>query len=160
MASEAVDRFAAEADDARARMTATIDEIQDRLNPRRMAGEALDRLTGGGLQLVGQASDAAKAHPLAIGAAAAAIGLAVLARRGLSNARVDLGDDLAGYSDYEDGYGYAEARLLHVEDRPPRKRRVEEAVTTNPVVSVLVGIAAGAVLGLIFPAAADEPNEI
>lgn len=156
MASEAVDRHAAEADDARARMTATIDEIQERLNPRRIASDAFDKLTGGGLQLAGQAADAARAHPLALGAAAAAVGLALLARRGLSNARVNLGDDLAGYSDYEDGYGYAEARLLDDDDAPRPRRRVEAAVEANPVVSVFAGLAAGALLGLIFPAVADE----
>jgi ElaB/YqjD/DUF883 family membrane-anchored ribosome-binding protein len=142
MGSEAVDRHAAEADEARARMTATIDEIQERLDPRRIA------------------SDAAKAHPLAMGAAAAAVGLALLARRGLSRARLDLGDDLASYSDYEDGYGYAEARLLDDEVRPRPKRRVDEAVDANPVISVIVGIAAGALLGLIFPPAEQDATEI
>lgn len=155
MPSEAMDRYAAEADDARARMTATLDEIQERLDPRRIASDTFDRLTGGGLQLASQARDAAKAHPLAIGAAVAAIGLALLTRRGLSRARLDLGDDLAGYSDYEDGYGYAEARLLADEPRAPRKRVVAESVEDNPVVSVLVGVAAGALLGLIFPAGDD-----
>lgn len=160
MGSEAVDRHAVEADEARARMTATIDEIQERLDPRRIATDAIDRLTGGGLQLVGQARDAAKAHPLAIGAAAAAVGLALLARRGLSRATLDLGDDLAGYSDYEDGYGYAEARLMDEEAAPRPKRRVDDAVEANPVISVIVGIAAGALLGLIFPAAEDDVTEI
>jgi ElaB/YqjD/DUF883 family membrane-anchored ribosome-binding protein len=154
MPSEAVDRYAAEADEARVRMTATLDEIQERLDPRRIASDAFDKLTGSGLQLVGQARDAAKAHPLAIGAAVAAVGLALLTRRGLSNAKLDLGDDLASYSDYEDGYGYAEARLLADEPRA-RKRVVAESVEDNPVVSVLVGVAAGALLGLIFPAGDD-----
>jgi ElaB/YqjD/DUF883 family membrane-anchored ribosome-binding protein len=165
MGSEAVDRYAAEADDARARMTATLDEIQERLDPRRIASEAFEKLTGGGLQLAGQARDAAKAHPLAIGAAAAAVGLALLARRGLSRARLDLGDSLGAYSDYEDGYGYAESRLLRDEDVPKSrpsapKRRVDEAVDANPVMSIIVGLAAGALLGLVFPAVSDDdaPN--
>lgn len=154
MPSEAVDRYAAEADEARVRMTATLDEIQERLDPRRIASDAFDKLTGGGLQLASQARDAAKAHPIAIGAAVAAVGLALLTRRGLSRATLDLGDDLAGYTDYEDGYGYAEARLLADEPRA-RRRVVAESVEDNPVVSVLVGIAAGALLGLIFPAGDD-----
>ena len=156
MPSEAVDRYAADADEARARMTATLDEIQERLDPRRIASDAFEKLTGGGVQLVGQARDAAKAHPLAMGAAAAAVGLALLARRGLSRARVDLGDDLGAYSDYEDGYGYTEARQLAETERPRRVPRVDDAVEANPLVSVVVGIAAGALLGLIFPAAAGE----
>lgn len=162
MPSEAVDRYAAEADEARTRMTATLDEIQERLDPRRIASDAFDKLTGGGVQLVSQARDAAKAHPLALGAAAAAVGLALLARRGLSRARVDLGDDLGAYSDYEDGYGYTEARLLpETEERRRRVPRVDDAVDANPLVSVVVGIAAGALLGLIFPAAAgDDVTEI
>jgi ElaB/YqjD/DUF883 family membrane-anchored ribosome-binding protein len=160
MGSEAVDRHAIEADEARARMTATIDEIQERLDPRRIAGDAIDKLTGGGLQLVGQARDAAKAHPLAMGAAAAAVGLALLARRGLSRATLNLGDDLASYSDYEDGYGYAEARLLDDDVRARPKRRVDDAVDANPVISVIVGIAAGALLGLIFPATEEDASEL
>ena len=156
MPSEAVDRYAAEADEARTRMTATLDEIQERLDPRRIASDAFDKLTGGGVQLVSQARDAAKAHPLAMGAAAAAVGLALLAKRGLSRARVDLGDDLGAYSDYEDGYGYTEARREPVMERPRRVPRVDDAVDSNPLVSVVVGIAAGALLGLIFPATAGE----
>jgi ElaB/YqjD/DUF883 family membrane-anchored ribosome-binding protein len=161
MASEAVDRYAAEADEARARMTATLDEIQERLDPRRIASDAFDKITGGGLQLAGQARDAAKSHPLAMGAAAAAVGLALLARRGLSRARVDLGDDLGAYSDYEDGYGYTEDRRTAETERVRRVPRVDDAVDANPLVSVVVGIAAGALLGLIFPAAAgDDVTEI
>jgi ElaB/YqjD/DUF883 family membrane-anchored ribosome-binding protein len=156
MPSEAVDRYAAEADDARARMTATIDEIQERLDPRRIASDAFDKLTGGGVQLVSQARDAAKAHPLALGAAAAAVGLALLARRGLSRARVDLGDDLGAYSDYEDGYGYTEARAVAEPPRPRRVPRVDDTVNDNPLVSVAVGIAAGALLGVLFPAGTGD----
>ena len=156
MPSEAVDRYAAEADEARVRMTATLDEIQERLDPRRIATDAFEKLTGSSVQLVGQARDAAKAHPLALGAAAAAVGLALLARRGLSKARVDLGDDLGAYSDYEDGYGYTEARADPAAPRPRRVPRVDEAVDANPLVSVVVGLAAGALLGLVFPAVASE----
>lgn len=163
--SATVARFAADADAARTRIAVTIDEIQDRLNPRRIAGDAFDKMTGGGLQLAGQARDVVRAHPLALGAAVAAIGLAVLARRSLARATVNLGDDLGAYTDYDDGFGFAEARPQRIagfdddgEDAagPPLKARVGEAVDASPVVSIALGLAAGAVLGMVFPATETE----
>lgn len=134
MAAEPVERFAAEAEDARTRITSTIDEIQERLDPRRIVGDAVDRVSGGGMQLIGQARDMARAHPLAVGAAIAAVGLAMLARNKLANATVNLGDDLGDYTDYDDGFGFAESqptRLYFDEDggeedeAPPQSARLQ-----------------------------------
>nr|WP_310525204.1 DUF3618 domain-containing protein [Polymorphobacter sp.] len=182
MAADPVGRFAAEAEEARTRVTSTIDEIQDRLDPRRIVGDAVDRVSGGGMQLAGQARDLAKAHPLALAAAIGAIGLALLARNKLNNATVNLGDDLGDYTDYDDGFGFAETQPTRmyfdedgdaddVEPTPPVRRvrrvrvkaragamaaRAGESVDANPLVAIIAGLAAGAALGAMFPATEAE----
>lgn len=190
MAADQVQRFTAEAEDARTRMASTIDEIQERLDPRRIIGEAVDRVSGGGLQLVGQARDMARAHPLALGAAVAAVGIALLARNTLSKARVNLGDDLGAYTDYDDGFGYAEsdgARLYFDEAEDdeidgdaaerPRQRparvaarararadrlatRAESTIDSSPITSIILGLAAGAALGALFPSTEAERRAV
>ncbi len=166
MASESVERSAAEAKDARERVSATIVELQDRLQPRRLVGEAIDRVAGSGRELAGQARDAALSHPIAIAAAVGAVGLALLARRQLSRATVDLGDDLAGYTDYDDGFGFPEAPEA---DASPESASIAAAgarrqpasatgnqIVANPLAALLLGIAAGAAVGLVLPTTAAE----
>ena len=156
MASDPVEKAAAAADNARVRVTATIDEIQDRLDPRRIASEALDRLTNGSRALATQAGDTAKAHPLAIGTAVAALGLALLARNRLAHAKVNLGDGSTNYTDYDDDYAQpaavaaAPARLHAVTER------ASETVHANPGVSIIAGLVAGAVLGAVLPTSEAE----
>lgn len=150
------------ASDARQRINATIDEIQDRLNPRRIMAEGLERMTESSAQFAVTARDTARAHPLALGAAAAAVGLALLARNRLAKARVDLGDDLGNYTDYDDGFGFAETAPEASEPRQrariaaPTKEEDEDETPGNPVVSILIGLVAGAALGAIFPATDAE----
>ena len=76
-------------------------------------------MTESSAQFAVTARDTARAHPLALGAAAAAVGLALLARNRLAKARVDLGDDLGNYTDYDDGFGFAETAP---EASEPRQR--------------------------------------
>lgn len=166
MASESVERSVAEAKDARERVSATIVELQDRLQPRRLVGEAIDRVTGGGLELAGQARDAARSHPIAIAAAVGAVGLALIARRQLSRATVDLGDDLAGYTDYDDGFGFPEApeadalpeTAIPAAARAPRQLASTTGgqVAANPLAALLLGVAAGAAIGMVLPTTATE----
>ncbi len=179
MASEPVERFAAEADSARERVASTIDAIQERLDPRRIFGDTLDRLSGGGAQLFGQARDSAgtvaRRHPLAIAAAVAAVGLALLARSSLSRARVDIRDEMGDYTDYDDGFGYVETapdgRAADSAARSSRQRFAAGAdrarniaagagdkVDSNPLVSLVLGLAAGAALGALFPTTDIERN--
>ena len=184
MAAESVERFTAEAEDARTRIASTIDEIQDRLDPRRMLNDAVERVSGGGVHLFGQLKDGARAHPLAIAAAVAAIGIAVLARNKLANARVDLGEVTGDYTDYDDDYGAVTARPealygdeydsdalaqqggLAAAGTAARARagavaaRAEASVTSNPLVSIVLGLAAGAALGALFPATEAERRAI
>ncbi|MFZ4689046.1 MAG: DUF3618 domain-containing protein [Polymorphobacter sp.] len=174
MASEPVERLASESAQARTRIAATIDEIQDRLDPRRIAAEAVDQVSTSSKQLVDVVGSTARAHPLAIGAAVAAIGLVLFTRNRLSKARVDLGDDLGDYTDYDDGFVFAEtpadakdvppARAVRLQARAARLEaraqalagQASETVDSNPVVSIIIGLAAGAALGALFPATEAE----
>ncbi len=183
MASEPVEQLASEADDARARIATTIDAIQDRLDPRRIAGEAFDRAAGSSKELAARAGDVARElarkHPVALGAAGVAIGLALLTRRSLARATVDLGDDFRDYTDYDDGFGYVEGRPQRAfggdadspggseaageraAGRAAAKARAlaaesEARVAANPLVSIIVGLAAGAALGALFPTTEAE----
>lgn len=145
--------------EARQRISATVDEIQDRLSPRRLLAEGLERVTASSSQFAVSARDTARAHPLALGAAAVAVGLALFTRSRLAKARVNLGDGTSDYTDYDDGFGAAET-AGEVPAPPKRVRtavaQVEDDEPNNPVVSILIGLAAGAALGAIFPASDTE----
>ncbi len=162
MASEPVERIAAEAEDARARIASTIDEIQDRLDPRRLVSDAVGRVQDSGREFTDRATSAVRAHPLALGAAVAAVGLALVARNRLSKARVDLGDDLRDYTDYDDGFGFAEGHDIGEAPAPVGERaqalvgKAGDTVAANPVVSILLGVIAGAALGAILPSSEAE----
>jgi ElaB/YqjD/DUF883 family membrane-anchored ribosome-binding protein len=164
MASEPVDRLAAESAAARARLSATIDEIQDRLDPRRIVGDAVDKVAGNGRQALTSIGDTVREHPVALGAGVIAIGLALLARNRLAHARVDLGDDLGAYTDYDDEFGYDDTgltRLADLDDEPPPPRRpmtarASETVAENPVTSIIVGLIAGAALAALLPSTEAE----
>ncbi len=159
-----------QADVARQKVASTIDELQDRLNPRRILGDAVERAQTQGNELAGQARDLVKAHPLAIGAIGIAIGLALFARSKLADAKVNLGDDFRGYTDYDDGYGAVGIPPVKYDDEPgdddvaPSMGRRVAALTgsaggrveENPLLSIVMGLAAGAVLGALFPATESE----
>lgn len=170
MASEPVDQIANEAEEARSRIATTIDDIQDKLDPRRILGDVVDRVTGNGRQIVSEAGTAVRAHPLAIGAVVAAVGVALLARNRLSKATVNLGDDAGDYTDYDDGFGYSSDRPTRLyadevdvdDDAPPIARAKAPAsssggrVDANPIVAIVLGLVAGAALGALFPATEAE----
>ena len=157
MSSQSVDAAALAADTARQQVSATIDELQDRLNPRRIIDETLERVQSSSRAVASQVSDAARAHPLAIGATVAALGLALLARNGLANATVDMGDTGGDYTDYDDDY----AELGSVA-KPPAARLAALAeqtggvVQANPGVSIIFGLVAGAALGALLPVSDGE----
>ena len=79
-----------------------VNSLADRLTPRRMVDEALTVVKARGTDLARDAGNVVKAHPVATGAAVAAIGLALYAGNRISKAEIDLGHDLDDYSDYED----------------------------------------------------------
>jgi ElaB/YqjD/DUF883 family membrane-anchored ribosome-binding protein len=163
MASESVERLAAESAEARTRISATIDEIQDRVDPRRIVADATQTAVGNGRQALNAVTDTAREHPLAIGLGVAAIGLALLARNRLAKATINLGDDLGAYTDYDDGFDFDEApasAAVAGGDGAKRRRSLVanagNSVSANPIVSILVGLAAGGVLGALFPATEAE----
>ncbi len=154
-AAESLNDLDRHADDARARIATTIDAIQDKLDPRRILGDALDRAQDGSKDLIGKASASLRAHPFAIGAAITAVGLALLTRRQLSNAKVNLGDgttDYTDYTDYDDDYAPAPHGIVDEDDGDDAKEKPE----TSPLVSILVGLAAGAALGALLPTSDAE----
>jgi hypothetical protein len=95
-----------------------------------------------------------KAHPVATGAAVAAIGLALYAGNRISKAEIDLGHDLDDYSDYEDSALTAAATDGDVGDE------ARALVQDNPVIAILAGIAAGAALALLFPTSTAEKRSL
>lgn len=162
MASESVERLATESADARTRIAATIDEIQDRVDPRRIVNDVTQKAIGNGRQAVSAAAETAREHPLAIGLGVAAIGLTLLARNRLARATVNLGDEPGVYTDYDDGFGYDEtpvaapAETAGAQGRRSVVAGAGDSVAGNPIVSIIAGLAAGAVLGALFPATEAE----
>ena len=156
MASDPVEKAAAAADDARLRVTATIDEIQDRLDPRRIASDAFGRLTLSSRALATQAGEVARSHPLAIGAAVAALGLALLARNRLAQATVNLGDGTVDYTDYDDDYAEPAAMAAAPARLHAVAARAGDTVQANPGTSIIAGLVAGAVLGAVLPTSEAE----
>ncbi len=156
MATNPVDLAATAAETARSRVSATIDDIQYRLDPRRIMAETIDRVQTGSRALASQAGEAARAHPVAIGAAVAALGLALVARNRLSKAKVNLGDGIGDYTDYDDGYG----NELAFDDVAPRIQglatEARATVGANPGVAIVVGLVAGAMLGVLLPTTETE----
>ena len=153
--------YAAEADETRERIAATIDELQDRLNPRRIAGDAIDKVQTQGAEMLTQARDAVRAHPLALAAVGTAVGLALLTRSKLANAKVNLGDDFERYTDYDDGLAEeAAAPPVYMSAPQPAAVRNTDRIAANPLVSILAGLAAGALIGMLVPATDGETKLI
>jgi ElaB/YqjD/DUF883 family membrane-anchored ribosome-binding protein len=149
----ATNNFADEADDTRERIAATIDQLQDRLNPRRIVGDAVGSMQSSGANLMNSGGRLLQDHPVAAIAAVIGIGVAVLGRGKLQRATVDLGDEHESYSDFEDDYRAGSgASQRFALTRQGAGGTIEE----NPVVAIVLGLAAGALLGYVFPETAKE----
>lgn len=144
--AEPVNRFAATASANRAKLADTVTELRTRLNPDTLFEEAFESVSAQGQRLVGKTRDTVAAHPVAIGAAVAAIGIAIFARNTLANATLDLGDASADYSDYDDDFGAPSEPSAS-----PVFARAQASIAGNPIFAVILGLAAGAVLGLLTP---------
>ncbi|MEI6418464.1 MAG: hypothetical protein WCO82_05295 [Sphingomonadales bacterium] len=168
-----IDMAEVAADSARLRLVSSVDALKERLKPQQLMGDAMAATKLNSRQLLDKAGDQLRAHPLAIGAALAAVGLALVARNRISNAELDLGDDLAGYTDYDDGLvppramaaydddgGYTAIDVPDADgwddDAPVARRAPLAAVSGNPVLTIIAGLAAGAALGLLFPPSRGE----
>ncbi|QXQ07967.1 DUF3618 domain-containing protein [Sphingosinicellaceae bacterium] len=154
MAADDTSRIAGEAEDTRERISATLDELQDRLNPRRIVSEAVDSVQAGGADLLKSGRDLVRGHPVTLAAGGLAIGLALLGTTRLRSARVNFGDDSESYSDYDDSY--EDRRSEPASERFALLRGPNTSFGGNPFVGVLVGLAAGALMGALFPETESE----
>ncbi len=142
--ADAINRLAAEASGHRDRLGDAVSELKTRLDPDALFDEAYETASVEGRKLVNKSKDMVTAHPVAIGAAVAAIGLALLARNTLSNATVDLGDTTADYTDYDDEYDTDSVA-------PPSglsAAGLQDSIAKNPLLSMIIGVVAGAALSL------------
>ena len=145
-----------EAAETRDRIADTIDELQARLSPKALVDNALGSLGTAGSSAVDTIRGAASGHPLALGAAGLAIGIALLARSRVQRATVEYGDSYAAYADYDDGYA---ANLADATPGVSRTRKHLDAfqheahatVDDNPFAVVAVGLATGVLLGAVIP---------
>lgn len=145
MSQATIEDLARAVDDAGAELASDVDDLK----PRRLADEALEVVKERGLGLARDAGNLVKAHPLATGAAVAAVGLALYAGNRIANAELDIDRDIEGYTDYDD---------LDLPPAEPRSAR--ELVKDNPAISILAGVAAGAALALLFPTSAAEKRSL
>ncbi len=76
MADKRAETYANDAEQSREKLNTTIDDIQDRLSPRRLASDAVEAAQERGAALVRAAGE----HKLAIGLIGGAVGLLFLAR--------------------------------------------------------------------------------
>lgn len=146
--------FADEADDTRGRIAATIDELQDRLSPRRIVGDAVGSIQSSGSDLIDSGIRMLRGHPVAAIAAGLAVGIVVLGGSKLKAAKVDFGDDRESFSDFDDDYRSGES--TGNERFALLRSRSGSTIEENPVIAVLVGLAAGALLGVLFPETEKE----
>ena len=145
-----------EAEDTRERIAATIDELQGRLDPRRIVGDAVSNVSSQGSDLIEEAVRLLRAHPVAAAGLGIAVGLAFLGQNRLKRATVDLGEAYESYSDYDDDYSPAKAGDAKGQRFALLRGKAATRVEDNPMVAVVVGLAAGALLGAIFPETESE----
>jgi hypothetical protein len=157
-----IEDLARAADDAGARLADGINDLADRLTPRRMVDNALNAAKSRGSELARDAGGLVKAHPVVVGAAVAAVGLAVYAGGRISRAELDIDNDLDGYTDYDDPF-------IGAADEPaaPAVNRIadtaddaRELVSENPVLAILAGLAAGAAMAMLFPSSDSERRSL
>lgn len=146
--SDDTSRIADEAESARTRISATLDELGDRLSPRRIVGDAVGSVQASGEHLLDEGMTFLRTHPIAIAATGVAVGIALIGGSKLRSAKVDFGDASESYSDYEDDY---EEHAPVNTERFALLRGSGSKIGDNPVIAIVVGLAAGALLGALFP---------
>lgn len=93
--TDAENHMATEAEAARARIAATVDDIQDRFSPRRILGDAATDLQNRGSAVLDSGAQLVREHPVALSLIGLSIGLLLLKR-----------DSRGGAADaYQDVYG-------------------------------------------------------
>lgn len=145
-----IEDLARAADDAGARLADGVNDLADQLTPRRIIDVALAAAKSRGAEMARDAGGLVKAHPVVVGAAVAAVGLAVFAGNRISNAELDIDNDLAGYTDYDDSL------VQPAISATSTAADAVDLVRENPVLAILAGLAAGAALAMLFPSSESE----
>lgn len=102
---------------ARAALIDTARELQARLEPRTLAGEAWEKAKNKGADLAEEAVDAVKSRPAAVGGVVAALAM-FLAREPIKDAAVKIYDAMTSKDEPKAG-----ASTLKPNDKPPPARR-------------------------------------
>lgn len=156
-----IEDLARAADDAGARLAEDVHDFSERMTPRRIVDDALNAARTRGSALASNAKGVVKAHPVVIGAAVAAVGLAVYAGNRISKAELDIDNDIAGYTDYDDPfYGAPDDDAAAVNKLADTASEARELVSDNPVLSILAGLAAGAAMAMLFPSSDSERRSV
>ncbi|MEI6485039.1 MAG: hypothetical protein WCO11_02105 [Sphingomonadales bacterium] len=153
-----IEDLARAADDAGAALVDDAGALGDSLSPRRLIDDALDTVKARGSDLARGAGGAITSHPVAAGAVAVAIGLALYGANRISKAELDLDGEFENYSDYDDSALTGAAGDAGAGGDSAEAARA--LVRQNPVVSILAGVAAGAALALLFPVSQGERRSL
>lgn len=152
--------YETEAQATRERIAAAIDDLTTRLSPQTLVNNAVDSISATGNDALASVRTALAGHPLVLGAVGLAVGISLLARNRVKGAKVEYGDSYAAYADYDDGYAADLAgREPHVGARErlgDLQYRAHVAVDDSPLAVVAVGVATGALLGVVIPVSAKE----
>lgn len=173
MADKRTDTYANDANQSRERLATTIDDLHERLSPRRIAGEAVGAAQERGMALARAAGE----HKLALGLIGGAIGLLFLARKGATRATAE-GDralrrswdnvrttvtDATGAVGETAAEKWQQARERTSELAAKARYQATEAsrlatenLDTNPLVGAVIGLTAGAVMGILLPRTTAE----
>lgn len=100
--TDAETNMATEAEAARARIAATVDDIQDRLSPRRIIGDAATDLQNRGSALLDSGAQLVREHPVALSLIGLSIGLLLLKRDSAPNP-ADAYQDVYGDDEFDTG---------------------------------------------------------
>ncbi len=170
MADGKIDPYANDAERSRERLSSTFEDLQDRLSPRRVLGDAAEAVQDRGAALARAAGD----HKLALGLIGGAVGLLLLARRGasaLDSAPPREGEEPGALRRGLDSVRAAGASVTETaaetwqtaRDRTAdlatsAKIKANEATqfanenfNTNPLLGAVLGLAAGALAGSLLP---------
>lgn len=166
MADPKTTPYANDADRQREKLSGTVEELQDRLSPRRVLEDAADAAQDRAAQL----AQAAGEHKLALGLIGASVGLIFLARkaataprdpnaepnvlqRGLDTLR-ETGTSVSGAA--SETLQSARERTAELAQQAKLKagevtQLAGENMNTSPLAGVVLGLAAGALAGLLAP---------
>ncbi len=150
-----VARFEKEALETRERIAATVEDLQQRLSPRALFETAIAGVEAQGADAFASIGKVVRNNPASIAGIGVALGAALLGRSYIGRAKIDLGDKFAAYPDYDDGYGANSVddrwHADHAVRAEPSDGRIERHARTSPLLTMMVAVAAGAIIGSLLP---------